>query len=218
MIVGTYPRLYHLTHIDNWRLIQRLGLLSTTALLDLFDIEGVARRVLESSNRREMTPIRHEAHGVAILRDQKPMDDRGLERALTDGISPEQWYRTVNAHAFFWVDRRRVDRLLEARAYRRHRHVLLITRTRDLIERHSERVVLSPLNTGATRPMPHPRGRNCFVPLSLYPFAYWRQRRSRRNAVVELAVRGSVPDLMETLERVTIVGRREPEEVLWAPE
>ncbi len=184
-------------------------------MLDLFGIEDPARRALESSNRRELVSIRHDAYGVAILRDQKPMDDRVLERALTDGIRPEEWYRTVNAHVFFWVDRERVDRLLGARAYRNDRHSLLVARTHDLLARHSERAVLSPLNTGATKPMPHPRGKNCFVPLPAYPFTYWRRKRNLRSAVVELAVAGSVPDLMETLEQVSVVGRGETEEILW---
>ena len=218
MIAELYPRVYHLTHVDNWALIQRIGLLSASALLDLFGIDGEARRALESSNRRELVPIRSDEYGVAILRDQKPMDDRGLERALTDGIRPEEWYEIVNKHVFFWVDRGRVDRLLGARAYRNERHALLVARTRDLLDRHSARTVLSPLNTGATKPMPHPRGRNCFVPLSSYPFAHWKQKRNVRDAVVELAIRGAVPDLMEVLERVSIVGRGEAEQVIWSAE
>jgi hypothetical protein len=218
VIAATYPRLYHLTHVDNWDLIRRIGLLSTSALLDLFGIDGKSRRALESSNRRELVPIRNDAYGVAILRDQKPMDDRGLERALTDGIRPEEWYRIVNRHVFFWVDRGRVDRLLGARAYRDQRHALLVARTRGLLDRHAARTVLSPLNTGATKPMPHPRGRNCFVPLSLYPFAYWKQKRNVRDAVVELAVTGAVPDLVDVLERVSIVGRGEAEQVIWSAE
>ena len=217
VVVHAYPRLYHLTHVDNWRLIQRLGLLSATALLDLFGVEGAERRALESSNRRELAPIYHEAYGTAILRDQKPMDDRGLQRALTDGISPGEWYRTVNAHVFFWVDRERVERLLGARAYRNHRHALLVARTADIVGRHCRRVVLSPLNTGATKPMPHPRGRNCFLPLALYPFEQWRRKRGGvRKAVVELAVKGGVPDLLETLERVSVVGRGERDELVWS--
>jgi len=216
VIAEAYPRLFHLTHVDNWDLIRRIGLLSTSALLDLFRIDGEERRALESNNRRELVPIRDGEHGVAILRDQKPMDDRGLERALTDGIRPVDWYRIVNRHVFFWVDRGRVDRLLGARAYRNDRHALLVVRTQDLLSRHAARTVLSPLNTGATKPMPHPRGKNCFMPLSMYPFAYWKQKRNLRNAVVELAVSDAVPDLLDTLERVSIVGRDEAEEVIWS--
>ena len=214
VIVEAYPRLFHLTHLDNWDLIQRIGLLSASALLDLFGVQGETRRTLEAENRRELVPIQSEELGTAILRDQKPMDDRGLRRALTDGLTPEDWYRLVNAFVFFWVDRERVDRLLGAKAYRSSRHLLLELRSRDLMDRHAAATVLSPLNTGATKPMPHPRGRNCFVPLAQYPFAFWCQKRNPRTAVVELAVRHAVPDLADMLERVSIVGRGEPEEVI----
>ena len=218
VIAATYPRLYHLTHVENWDLIRRLGLLSTSALLDLFGIHGDFRRRLESSNRRDLVPLRNNAYGMAILRDQKPMDDSGLERALTDGMSPRDWYRLVNQHVFFWVDRGRVDRLLGARAYRNKRHALLVARTQELLDRHADRTVLSPLNTGATKPMPHRRGKNCFVPLASYPFAYWKGKRNVRDAVVELAIPGAVPNVIEVLERVSIVGRGELEEVVWSSE
>ena len=216
LIASTYPLLYHVTHVENWDLIRRLGLLSTSALLDLFGIDGDSRRRIESSNRREFVPLRNNAYGTAILRDQKPMDDRGLERALTDGMSPLDWYRLVNQHVFFWVDQRRVDKLLGARAYRNDRHALLVARTQELLDRHADRTVLSPLNTGATKPFPHPRGKDCFVPLASYPFADRRRKHSVRNAVVELAVPGTVPNVIEMLERVSIVGRGEPEEVVWS--
>jgi len=214
-LVATYPRLYHLTHVDNWDLIQRIGLLSTSALLDLFGIDGETRRVLEASNRRELVPIRSDTYGVAILRDQKPMDDRGLGRALQDGISPEEWYRTVNQHVFFWVDRGRVERLLGARAYRHSRHALLVARTRDILDRYHATTVLSPINTGATKPMPHPRGTDCFVPLPAYPFAHWYQKRKGRDAVVEFAVRGTVENVMEAVEDVSIVGAGEANRVIY---
>src|SRR4051812_25320239 len=84
---------------------------------------------------------------------------------------------------FFLVNRSRVDRLLGARAYRNHRHLLLVVRTRELLNSHADDTVLSPLNTGATKPMPHPRGRNCFLPMALYPFAHWRRKRGRRDAI-----------------------------------
>ena len=58
---------------------------------DLFDIHGDFRRLLESCNRRELVPLRENDYGVAILRDQKPMDDSGLECALTDGMSRRDW-------------------------------------------------------------------------------------------------------------------------------
>jgi hypothetical protein len=215
-ILARYPWLYHLTHVDNVESIRERGLLSTSALLDLFGIEGDERRAIEESNRRELVPIVHDVHGRAILRDQKPMDDRGLTRALRDGITPVEWYRLVNRHVFFWVDEGRVERLLGAQAYRDDRHALVISRTAGLFERHVQDVVLSPINTGATKPMPHPRGRDCFVPMDTYPYDEWHAKRRGRDPVVEVAVAAAVPDLMAFAERILVVGRGEPSVELWA--
>jgi hypothetical protein len=214
-ILARYPLLYHLTHIDNVESITRRGLLSTSALLDLFGIAGDERRLIEESNRRELVPIVHDVHGKAILRDQKPMDDNGLVRALRDGITPVEWYRLVNRHVFFWVDEGRVDRLLGAKAYRNDRHALVISRTAGLFERHGANVVLSPINTGATKPMPHPRGRDCFVPMESYPYDDWYAKRRGRDPLVEVAVPTAVPDLMAFAERILVVGRGESPIELW---
>lgn len=215
-IIERYPQLYHLTHVDNVESIKKRGLLSTSALLDLFGIEGEERRLIEESNRRELVPIVHDVHGRAVLRDQKPMDDTGLIRALRDGNTPVDWYRLVNRHVFFWVDEARVQRLLGARAYRNDRHALVISRTEGLFERHAQNVVLSLINTGATKPMPHPRGRDCFVPLDIYPYDEWHARRRGKDPVVEVAVPTAVPDVMAFAERILVVGRGEPSVELWA--
>ena len=156
--------------------------------------------------------LHSEEHGSIVIRDQKPMTDDGLRRALRDGLTPVDWYRLVNAHVFFWADAGRVAILLGARAYRKERHALFVVSMAELLERCGDRVVLSPLNTGATMPMPHPRGLDCFVPIGRYPFQDWRHRRGWRRAVVELAVQGSVRPFMECVERVAIVGRGEPDE------
>ena len=43
-----YPRLWHMAEVENWELIQRRGLLSTSALLDLFQYEGAKREAIEN--------------------------------------------------------------------------------------------------------------------------------------------------------------------------
>jgi len=46
LLIKTFPRLYHMADRDAWPSIQRHGLLSTTALLDLFEIHGAQRKAL----------------------------------------------------------------------------------------------------------------------------------------------------------------------------
>jgi hypothetical protein len=137
------------------------------------------------------------------------MDDAGLKRALRDGLLPADWYRIVNRNVFFWVDEVRLERLLSAQAYRSQRHLVCVTDTARLLERHADRVTLSPMNSGATKPRPHPRGRDTFLSLEQYPFED-RVRRGLRP-IVELAVEYAVLDITELLIEVRhAVARRPP--------
>jgi hypothetical protein len=203
-----YPRLYHMADAANWEGMQRHGLLSTTALLDLFEICGAQREAIEARRRPESVTITHPVHGAAVIRDQKPMDDSGLRRALRDGLSPADWYRVVNRKVFFWVSESRLQTLLGARAYRSRRHIVCIVDTARLLERHSDRVTLSPMNSGATKPIPHPRGRDTFLTLGEYPFA--ERVRRRLQPLVELAVEYSVPDVLDLLVGLQEAGAGRP--------
>ncbi len=197
-----FPRLFHMAEAGSWPSIQRHGLLSTSALLDLFEVRDERRVALEARHRPESVALQHPRHGTAVVRDQKPMDDQGLARSLGGGLTPADWYRLLNARVFFWVSAERLTRLLGARAYRDKRQTVLTVDTARLLARHEARVLLSPINSGATKPFPAPRGPDTFLPLARYPFAYWDQKRKRREPVVELTVEHSVPDIRELVLRV----------------
>ena len=61
-----------------WEGIRRLGLLSTSALLDRFEVQGERRRRIESARRPEIEAIEHPEHGRALIRDNKPMHETVL--------------------------------------------------------------------------------------------------------------------------------------------
>jgi len=63
--------------------------------------------------------------------------------------------------------------------------------------------------------MAFPRGRRTFLPISEYPFDEYRRRRSRKDAVVELAVEHSVPDIRELVINVSELGGGLPERRVW---
>lgn len=197
-----FPFLYHMAEAASWPSIEKYGLLSTSALLDLFKISGPRRVLIEAQHRSESIKIRNTAYGVATIRDQKPMSDNGLIRCLKDDLTPSQWYKILNEKVFFWLSYDRLMRLVNAKAYRNRRHCVLTINTAQLLKRHSERVVLSPINSGCTKPYPHPRGRNTFLPMAEYQFDYWSKKRNRKDPIVELAVRHSVPDLREFIVNV----------------
>ena len=187
-VADRYPVLFHMAESGSWESIRERGLLSTSALLDLFEVEGEERFAIESARRPEIVQLEHPKHGVALVRDNKPMQEKSLERCL-HGMTPREWYEHLNRRVFFWVERKRLLKLLGARAYRDRSHLLLEVDTAELLERHVDRVTLSPINSGATFAMnPAPRGPDSFRRIVGYP---------ERNPFVELAVDYAVPDVAD---------------------
>src|SRR5205085_659323 len=94
LLADLHPRLYHMASDGSWPSIRRHGLLSTSALLDLFEVVGDEREALESRHRPVTIPIQHPVHGTAWIRDQKPMTENGVRRALCGtNLAPADWYR-----------------------------------------------------------------------------------------------------------------------------
>ena len=200
--VKRYPKLWHMAELGSQPSIVEYGLLSTEALLDLFEVTGQQRTALLRSHRRDSVTICHPKHGRAVVRDQKPMNDITLSKCLTD-MTAEEWYAHLNRRVFFWVSEERLTKMLGAGAYKGRPHMVLEVDTAGLIERHEPRVTLSPMNSGATFPLGAvPRGSDTFQPLSTFP---WEERvkTNRKEPVVELAVDYSVPDIADLLLEVT---------------
>ena len=202
-LIDDCPTLYHMAEAGSWPSIARHGLLSTSALLDLFGVAGPARAAIEAARRPAGVVLDHPEAGRAVVRDQKPMDDAGLRRCLLDGLTPADWYRLLNARVFFWLTPARLDRLLQARPYRALKHDVLALDTAALVAAHRERITLSPINSGSTRPFPCARGRATFLSIADYPYEHWRRRRPAGERAVELAVVGGVPDVARYVRGVT---------------
>jgi hypothetical protein len=121
------------------------------------------------------------------------MQEKSLEKCL-HGMTPREWYERLNRNVFFWVDRNRLLKLLGAKAYRDRPHLVLEVETTGLLERHAERVSLSPINSGATFALgPAPRGPDTFRRITEH---------SNGKPIVELIVDYAVPDIAEFTLRV----------------
>src|SRR5689334_2573014 len=101
-LVRYFPNLYHMAEDGSWSSIRRHGLLSTSALLDLFEVSGTARASIESRRRPGSVEITHPIHGTVVIRDQAPISDAALTRCLID-MEPRQWYELLNDRVFFWL-------------------------------------------------------------------------------------------------------------------
>ena len=205
--LSLYPRLYHMAQAGSWPSIRSHGLLCTSALLDRFEVKGAEREGVECKHRPECVEITHPVHGRVVIRDQKPMSEKALLKCLV-GTTPREWYVLLNSRVFFWVNEHRVSTLLGARAYKDHEHDVLTIDARSLLERYVTRIALCPINSGSTVYNPQPRGLDLFRPLVSYP--YEKRRKYGKNAVAELTIDHSVPDLRDFVIKVE---RRRGQEV-----
>ena len=111
-ILTQHPLLYHMAEAGAWENIQRHGLLSTTALLTLFDVSEPRRSAIGSWYRKRREVICHSDYGCAAIRDQTPMPPGKLGLALTD-MDPSEWYKLLNGKVFFLVDRKSAEIIFE---------------------------------------------------------------------------------------------------------
>lgn len=214
-LLADCPVLYHMAERESWRSIQRHGLLSTSALLDLYGVEGEARLAIEATRRSTSIRIAHKKHGEAVVRDQLPMDDRGLVRCLQDGLTPSDWYRMLNERVFFWLTKERLLRLLSAGAYSSQSHAVLEIDAAAIVGAYRDRITLCPINSGCTKPFPHPRGADTFRSIDDYPYAVWRKKRKKGERVVELSVLGGVPDVRKFVRRAVVMRKDDEEAIIF---
>ena len=196
-----WPRLFHMAEAGSWPSISRNGLLSTSALLDRFRINGPERVAIESQRRSHATDIHHPSLGAAWIRDNKPINETVLQRTLV-GMNLAEWYATLNGRVFFWLTRERLDRLRQARPYRDRPHDLLIVDTAALLRSHADEIELAHLNTGAVhRGANYPRGAGTFRRIDQYP---WQERLAvaPREPIVELTIPYAVPDIADLVVSV----------------
>ena len=193
---ATYPRLYHMAEASMWPSIQRHGLLSTSALLDLYGIAGTERQQIEHTRRADFIAVRHPELGEVLIRDQKPMSDATLAPVL-DGMTPAEWYALLNARVFFWVDEDRLRGLLGA--YRHRDNLVLTLDTATVMARHAARTTLSAINSGYSRRWAVRRGRDTFRSIADYQAVQRVNGRAVRRPVAECAVLGGVDNVGEAL-------------------
>lgn len=191
-----YPRVFHMAEAGSWESITKHGLRSTTALLDLFEYHGEERYAIESCRRPGIVRIEHDVFGTAVIRDNIPMHESALLKCL-DNCTPREWYELLNRKVFFWLSRNRLMRLLGAKAYRDKAHTVITVDTKALLALHGDRVRLAPINTGSTLYNPVRRGPATFSRIEDYPYAERRKRHKVENAVVELTVEYSIPEIAE---------------------
>ena len=188
---------FHIADAENWSAIQRTGLHSTTALIARDRLSAEAARLFAGYRGENMR-----LPSGAVIRDQRPMPPSALRRCLDAGLSPQAWYDLVNGKVFFWLQVERLDRHLAA--CRARPQVVVAVDLRRMLARHGEAAFVTPFNVGNARRRPASRGRRTFVRLDAWLGTRWeteapqgRPARARSYPPAEIAIEGSVPDLMD---------------------
>lgn len=209
------PTLFHMAERGAWDCIRDRGLLSTSALLDLYEVNGAARNAIESERRPTCVELTANGLPRAVVRDQIPMDDAGLRRCLPVHLMPSDWYRLLNSKVFFWLTRDRLLRLTSAKAYKEKAHDVIEVDAGALIGSYRDNIWFCPINSGCTKPMPRARDESTFLRIDDYPYDHWRSKRKRGERIVELAIDYSVPDLARYVKRVVIMRGTAVQKVLF---
>ena len=196
-----YPRLFHMAWPGSWPGIREHGLLSTRSLVELYRLSPVETRVILRQHRPDWVEISCDGLGKATVRDQKPMNDKGVCKAL--GVNdPGQWYELLNSMVFLWPTIERLRTMMRARAYAGMSHDLLVVDTAELVSRHHDGIRLSPINSGATKPFAHPRDLSLFKRIEEFPFDDRLKSHRQGKAVAEVCVVGGIRDIADVVVEV----------------
>ena len=187
-LIATYPKVFHMAQSGSWPNIRQYGLLSTTALLDLFQKAGEDRLKIESQWRPSSISIDHPEFGKAVIRDQKPARPEWLEKVL-EGVTPEQWYKFLNGKVFFWLTEQSLGNMLKV--YAKSCHDVITVDTQLLLDRHMDQITLSRINSGFARYGKGKRNFATFQRIEGYPLG------PKKNVPRELAVEYGVSNIAD---------------------
>jgi hypothetical protein len=175
-LASIYPTLYHMAEDGSWPSICERGLLSTRAVVDLYQPNDETRDEILSAARRRKITLTRDGFPDITIRDQLPA--KFLDACMNEGISPSDFLNALNSRVFFWLSKQRLKTLLNARHYRNLRHTVLHVDTAALLRAYTGRVQLAPYNTGSMHvPTAPKRGPDVFTDLANYPYDQWAARR-----------------------------------------
>lgn len=203
-LIERCPRLFHVTEAGAWPSIRRYGLLSTSAVLDLFAVPEPLRSQVEAQPRPHDVVFEDPHLERIVIRDNRPLRPHILRGCLKGSVS--DWCRLLNARVFFWANERRLRNHLRARGHRGQSREILVIDTRRLLARHRESISLCAFNSGsALYPNAPRRGPDSFLRLDAQPFDRCRTRHDATDAVAEVCVDRALTDIEAAVSSVHAV-------------
>lgn len=99
-LAALHPKLFHITH-NPWESIEKHGLLCTSALLDLFEIQEPKRSHIERWPRVPGILLEDPKIGSVKLNDNVPLIPTALEKCLEDGYANQIELCPINSGVTF---------------------------------------------------------------------------------------------------------------------
>ena len=186
-LANLHPRLFHITS-NSWLNIKKHGLLSSSAILDLFEIKEPERSCIESRRRSSGVLLQHPEHGILVLNDNVPLIESALEKCLDDNLTIADWMRILNKRVFFWPTEEHLHKHLNARLNRGKSLEILVVDTLSLAKEYAEQIELCPINSGVTFRKAAKRGLNTFTPMLKHPYKTWKTLRGKQDKIQEVTV------------------------------
>jgi hypothetical protein len=192
-----HPRLWHVTATDAIPSILERGLLTTSHILALWEVDPAQRDAYLAERRRLPVTLTHPELGSIVINDNAPLDERKLSAVLDDGLTTSDWLRMLNARVFFFTTLAPLKRLMGSALNVEKTKKVLVLNTRRLAQAYGEAMEIVPINSGNTRYDPARRGLSTFAPLMPTDYNRWRRRRgmSSPDTIKEVTIRGAVPDI-----------------------
>jgi hypothetical protein len=178
-----FPKLYHLTFAANQASIETNGLMSASALADLYAFTAEERKAIVVDRRLCIQELR----GIAI-RDQLPAQESRMKTCLVNITIPD-WLAVLNSKIFFFPSLQKASKFIAA--YADYDNIILEVDTAALLATHATEITLSRMNTGAFIFNPKPRGRDSFIPLADYVF------KTKRDVPAEITINAPIPNIAE---------------------
>ena len=227
VLTVAYPRLYHLTARRYWKSILEHGLLSA---IDLAAECGFDRDEIIGRRRATCRHVNAPKSSLkAVIRDQVPMNVDKLLRYIDhqgNRITLERWLERQSERVFFFVSEAAAGRMAAKYEALGHPQDMFVVNADSLVNEHLEDIGLSAYNSGFNRtdrrnPADHPSWyklhHEMFMPIADYPYKIWqsRRRKSKGEPVVELTVRGCVPDMRKHTEKVVEMNKGKADKTVY---
>ncbi|TAI47632.1 DUF7002 family protein [Flagellimonas allohymeniacidonis] len=175
-LIERLPFLYHLTSFENSELILENRVIhSTVALVNGSNLGDDEKQNLLVSRRPEHFYVEDIDGNEIMIRDQRPISVKSLNKCLQDNCSVSDFIFYLNSRIFFWPNLYRLN--IHFNRYSHENPVILKCSTEALLSLNDHSKFCH-LNSGATRchpkwdGAPPPRGLNSFVSLDNFEYGY----------------------------------------------